>query len=114
MAESNGDTETIEITVPEIEFNPEDPLHDAAIKLRVKRTQDFCEAMGLLLEARNLCDVADQLERPPPMAMVSDIGRRVRDALAALDRQEHAERDVYIALAESQRGAAEKRSTRAE
>lgn len=96
------DADTI-LTVPEVEFDPNDPLHNAAINLHVHRTQDFCEAMGLLAEARSLCDVADQLEAPPPMAMVSDIGRRVREALAALDRQEHAERDVYLALAESRR-----------
>ena len=111
MVEDNSTPEhkrdRIEIKVPEIEFNPGDPLHRGAIELHTHRTDALNEAMLLLQESKNLLTVMQDLEPDTPAAiyetMAKDVHRRVSKALKALDRQEFADQDVYLALAETQR-----------
>ena len=104
---SEGDDDIIEIEVPEIEFNRADPLHSGAIQLHTDRTDALSEAMLLLQESKNLLTVMQDLDPDTPIAvcgtMAKDVYRRVRKALKALDKQEFADRDVYLALAETQR-----------
>ncbi|MEX0706731.1 MAG: hypothetical protein WD078_02110 [Woeseia sp.] len=103
--EDNGDS--IEIEVPEIEFKRGDPLHSGAIALHTDRTDALNEAMLLLQESKNLLTVMLNLDPGTPVAvcetMAKDVHRRVRKALKALDKQEFADRNVYLALAETQR-----------
>jgi hypothetical protein len=103
--EDNG--ESIEIEVPEIEFKRGDPLHRGAMALHMDRTDALNEAMLLLQESKNLLSVMLDLDPDTPVAvcetMAKDVHRRVRKALKALDKQEFADRDVYLALAETQR-----------
>lgn len=103
--EDNGDC--IEIEVPEIEFKRGDPLHRGAIALQMDRTDALNEAMLLLQESKDLLTVMLDSDPDTPFAicetMATDVHRRVRKALKALDKQEFADRDVYLALAETQR-----------
>lgn len=101
--ESNSDI--IRIDVPEIEFKGDDPLHLGAIALHTDRTDSLNEAMLLLSESKDLlmAFLDSEADAPAYRVMVKDTHRRVRKALKALDKQEHADKDVYLALAETQR-----------
>lgn len=112
MAEDNstleGDDRIIEIEVPEIEFKRDDPLHNGAIYLHMSRTDALHKAMMLLQQSKNLLSVMTDLDPDTNIAvaetMAEDVYRRVAKALKALDKQEFADRDIYLALAETQRG----------
>jgi hypothetical protein len=101
--ESNSDI--IRIEVPEIEFKGDDPLHRGAIVLHANRTDSLNEAMLLLSESKDLLTafLDSEADAPAYRVMAKDTHRRVRKALKALDKQEYADRDVYLALAETQR-----------
>ena len=109
MVENNstpdGGDDYIEIEVPEIEFKPDDPLHNGAIYLHMSRTDSLSKAMLLLSESRTLLAaiLESEAEAPALRVVSKDVHRRVRKALKALDKQEFADRDVYLALAETQR-----------
>lgn len=95
----------IEIEVPQVEYKRADPLHRGAIVLHRDRTDDLNAAMLLLAESDNLLTAILDLDPDSPAwpAMAKDVHRRVRKALKRLDKQEQADKDVYLALAETQR-----------
>lgn len=109
MAEDNStledNSDSIEIEVPEIEFKRRDPLHRGAMALHMDRTDALNEAMLLLSESKDLLTafLDSDADAPAYRVMAKDTHRRVRKALKALDKQEFADRDVYLALAETQR-----------
>lgn len=89
----------VDLEIPKIEYNENDPLHRAAVAALVHFDDPLNAALHLLNECEDLLEMMLGTDGPL-YAMAKDVRRRVRKVRKRLNEQERRDRDLFLAYAE--------------